>query len=405
LGKQSITGYDKDGNQKILSISERDDPTEAMKAAGLSLERSRLFYSTNAHDEFSPVLYMGRFNSIEEARESGIADSGLGSVVMDLEETLHFSEFRNQSLSNADREVRTTLAQDQFRFTKQTTAKNFELSEENLELQKRRLELSEEEFEVASRLARERFDFQKGGGSNPFAQLQASIESGALTEEQGAEAWKRLTHIWGRTEPDVKLSYLKKLEPEGAQIHAMSGAAVRLMELVADDPGIITGAARIPAAFNKIGAEINALAGELGWSREKIETGKYDAAFERLGLGSKSVAFKNLLTDWTLMLAAASGQEGRSLSDKDFDRFLTISGTDISDAPTFIFNMNSLMVAKQRQFEDRYTSLTLGDNWAASHGAFPQYGSNADKADTVLQQWLDVNPELKDLIILPKGAK
>lgn len=368
LGQNTIAGFDKEGNQQLLTYGERETPEEALANAGLSLERSRIFYAVNPNDDFDIPELLGRHTSTEEAKKALPASRQLvKNLIIDQEEAIGFTNMRSATLSSQDQRMNRLLAQERFQFTKE-------------------------------------------GGHSPFANLQADIDAGILTPEEGEAAWTRMTHIWGQTRPDIKLKMQQKLLPEGANIHAVSEQMVTMMQMVMKDQNILTGAARIPAAVDGIISELSTLAGGLGWTSRPLT--EYEPWFEANGLGGRSIAFKNMITSVALGIAAMSGQEGRSLSDKDFDRFLGIAGADISDGSNFITNLNQIMLSQQTQFKRRYAIMTsdpevgtFGD-WEAERGKFPVLFSPVDHKIAAGVDWAKAHPQYKlDMPEHLKGGK
>ena len=370
LGTTPIIGYDEFGEQQMLSVREGTDVAEAMRKAGLTSERKRMMYSTQLGDPLSAITPEGRFGSTREAEDNASTEDILGKrIFVDQDTAMKMQTLRSSNASLVDQRA-------------------------------------------ARRLSEEKFQFTKEGGHSPFANLQADIRDGKFpTEEDEQAAWKRMIHIWGRTATDVKLKYQQELLPEGAAIHALSETMVLAMEMVEADQNIISGVAVLPKAWNTIQSEVEALAGGLGLTVRPLKD--YDPWFEANGLGERSTAFKNMITTMALGLAASHGQSGRSLSDKDFDRFLTIAGVGIRDGATFITSLNQAMLGSQRQFSTRYSIMTSDlaagviGNWEAEHGAFPQFGSGMTKeeeAKNFVTIWNDDPAHANYQLALPTGS-
>lgn len=355
LGTTPITGYDEFGEQQIISVREGTDVTEAMRNAGLTPERKRMMFSTQLGDPLSAFTAEGRFGSTREAEEAATTADILGKrIFVDEDTAMKMQTLRSSNASLVDQRASRHLAEDKFQFTKE-------------------------------------------GGHSPFANLQQDIRDGRFaSEEDEKAAWKRLTWIWGRTSTDVKLKYQKELLPEGAAIHALSETMVLAMEMVEADQNIISGVAVLPKIWNTLQSEVEALAGGLGLTVRPLKD--YDPWFEANGLGERSTAFKNMITTMALGLAASHGQTGRSLSDKDFDRFLVIAGVGIKDGATFITSLNQAMLGSQRQFNTRYSIMTSDlatgviGNWEAEHGAFPKFGSDMSKKEES-KDWITMHPQ------------
>lgn len=84
------------------------------------------------------------------------------------------------------------------------------------------------------------------------------------------------------------------------------------------------------------------------------EEARFAGVFERLGI--ESAVTKSLILDLAYMTAIASGQTGRSLSDRDVENFARIVGSGISD-PLQLTNVLSTL---EKRFARNYNNLANG---------------------------------------------
>jgi hypothetical protein len=90
-------------------------------------------------------------------------------------------------------------------------------------------------------------------------------------------------------------------------------------------------------------------------SPEVLNPSTYQTTFEELGITDRVRQSKFL--DLAYVVAAARGQEGKALSDKDLDRFIKIIGGDSANFPTVARTLENL---KQ----------TLATEYATEHNVY-----------------------------------
>ena len=159
------------------------------------------------------------------------------------------------------------------------------------------------------------------------------------------------------------------------------------IEFVIANPGANTIMGEVAAFSNEIKAEINQVLRVLG--KGKLETtdvlnlntynnkitladGTTYDGWESLGIRTNEM--KSKLLDLAYVVAAARGQTGRALSDKDVARFLKILGTDRADYKSVVATLTGV---KER----------LAEEYAISHNVFSeQYdGINSVPTDYLLK--------------------
>ena len=131
------------------------------------------------------------------------------------------------------------------------------------------------------------------------------------------------------------------------------------IEFVQTNPDSNTITSGVAAFTNEVRAEIVAGLRALGkgsiTSPEVLNPSTYQNTFEELGITDRVRQSKFL--DLAYVVAAARGQEGKALSDKDLDRFIKIIGGDSANFPTVARTLENL---KQ----------TLATEYATEHNVY-----------------------------------
>jgi len=134
-----------------------------------------------------------------------------------------------------------------------------------------------------------------------------------------------------------------------------------------DNPSANTITASVAAFTNEVKAEINGALSVLGKGKiddpSVLNLGTYDSTFEELGI--KSNVLKSKFLDLAYVVAAARGQKGRALSDKDIDRFIQILGSGKADYKSVIATLSDLQ-------------KRLADEYAIEHNVFAQQYEDID---------------------------
>lgn len=133
----------------------------------------------------------------------------------------------------------------------------------------------------------------------------------------------------------------------------------RLRDLLADDPDALTATGRAISISRAIANEAEAVARTFG---VEIPEGLNDAAryvstFEELGVDNARA--RGMLTNLAYAAAAASGQEGRSVSDRDVKRFLQRIGGGYIDPQARVAMLDDFAEEIADAFKIR-RSVTLG---------------------------------------------
>jgi len=323
LGTQSITGYDREtGNQRVVSFSEQEKPEDVLARENLSLERSRLFFAVDQDDEFDFGSSLGRFDNPGDASEG--LEEGSGATIMDQEEFARH-------------------------------------------IQSKAAEIAAKQRQIGVNLARDEFEFKRGQPLTPFDSLIAAAQAGNMTPQQFDQAWARLTHLgFGKSPDDVASETKQGLQERGAVLAAMSDQALTFIHAIEENPNLLSSTGAISRGLANVSSELQAASSLLGMTKREL------SHYDFKGFDAQSTAFKNLLLDFAVTYAATQGQTNRSLSDKDFDRFLQIVGSDIRNPNAFIANMDALMRKSHRAFNIMHDRLQ-GFNYEDSFGAFARF--------------------------------
>lgn len=103
------------------------------------------------------------------------------------------------------------------------------------------------------------------------------------------------------------------------------------LQMLQENPDVNTFSARAGAVVNDLQQEGKALARASGLEIEDgvFDTSNYESSFDNLGIQSERM--KSLFVSLAFQAATASGQTGRSVSDKDVERFMQQVGQQSSD--------------------------------------------------------------------------
>ncbi|KKK68138.1 hypothetical protein LCGC14_2947060, partial [marine sediment metagenome] len=174
---------------------------------------------------------------------------------------------------------------------------------------------------------------------------------------------------FGRTPQDVSDGTRKDLQERGAALAAMSAQGLQFIEMIQDDPAILSRVGAIPRAFESLSSELQAIGDLFGITKRELDS------YDFKGFSAQSTAFKSLMLDFAVTYAATQGQTNRSLSDKDFERFLTIVGSDIRNPDAFVANM---MRKSQRSFNLIHQRLQ-GFNYESAFGPFARFNPDPEQ--------------------------
>lgn len=147
-------------------------------------------------------------------------------------------------------------------------------------------------------------------------------------------------------------------------------------------PGILArSVSSIADQASAIGSLLNVKA-----APEVTDPSTYNDTFRDLQLaGDQNARLRSAITSLAFQAAAASGQEGRSVSDRDVRRFIEEIGGSTGSARQFRFTLRSFVERLNRNFRERVKVLTGGID--PGQGALP--GGIDDPISEMNQQELD----------------
>jgi hypothetical protein len=139
------------------------------------------------------------------------------------------------------------------------------------------------------------------------------------------------------------------------------------INFVQENPSANTITASVAAFTNEVKAEINGALSVLGKGKiddpSVLNLETYNSTFDELGI--KSNVLKSKFLDLAYVVAAARGQKGRALSDKDIDRFIRIIGSGSADYKSVVATLTDLQ-------------KRLADEYAIEHNVFAEQYEDID---------------------------
>jgi hypothetical protein len=231
------------------------------------------------------------------------------------------------------------------------------------------------QFEYDEAKDRWRWTYEAADGKIKNMPMQGSIEIGVQGQFKDFES----------TVNTVKGDLLAR-EVNKRKANAALGNAIQFIK---ENPSANTITASVAAFTNEVKAEINGALRVIGKGKiddpSVLDLGTYDSTFEKLGI--KSNVLKSKFLDLAYIVAAARGQTGRALSDRDINRFIEILGTGTGDYKTVIATLTDL---QQR----------LSEEYAIEHNAFANQYDGIDLVpnDYILKPIGEYRDEKGDLV-------
>tara|TARA_R110000787_G_scaffold110945_1_gene219759 strand:+ start:303 stop:2252 length:1950 start_codon:yes stop_codon:yes gene_type:complete len=209
------------------------------------------------------------------------------------------------------------------------------------------------QFEYDEAKDKWRWTYEAADGKIKNMPMQGSIEIGVQGQFKDFES----------TVNTVKTDLLTRDVNTRKAISAIGNA----INFVQDNPAANTITAGVAVFTNEVKAEINGALSILGKGKiddpSVLNLGTYDSTFEELGI--KSNVLKSKFLDLAYVVAAARGQKGRALSDKDIDRFIRIIGSGSADYKSVVATLTDLQ-------------KRLADEYAIEHNVFAEQYDNID---------------------------
>jgi hypothetical protein len=132
------------------------------------------------------------------------------------------------------------------------------------------------------------------------------------------------------------------------------------LKMLKDSPDVNTFVAKAAGIAIGLEQEAKALGRSLGLESEKVteltSSDEYDATFRELGINENRT--KGLITSLAFQAAAASGQTGRDISNRDIERFIVEIGGNASNPEAFRASLVDVMERSVRNFKTKYSVLT-----------------------------------------------
>tara|TARA_R110002094_G_scaffold157781_2_gene144043 strand:+ start:9575 stop:10891 length:1317 start_codon:yes stop_codon:yes gene_type:complete len=173
-----------------------------------------------------------------------------------------------------------------------------------------------------------------------------------------AEGDRAVTASLTGSASDLGITNPEKIKLDDAEIAAKTfiataGDALKLLEETPDANTFIAGAANI---VNSLEQEAEAIGRALGADSSLFDPSTYEDVFESPGIGIQSSRMKSLITSLAFQAAAASGQTGRGVSDRDVKRFIEEIGAGAADPETFSSTIRDVADRVDRGFRINYST-------------------------------------------------
>jgi len=162
------------------------------------------------------------------------------------------------------------------------------------------------------------------------------IESTVLTGDESAIGL-------GRAE-------MEKLRDSEVSVKTFLATAGDTLKILETSPDINTFTAAAAGLVNNFQQEAKAIANSLGADIDVsfLDPATHAATFDSLGI--KNQQMRGLITSMAFQAAAASGQSGRDITEKDFQRFLAEIGGNASDPRAFAQSVKDVATRVDRGF-------------------------------------------------------
>ena len=168
-----------------------------------------------------------------------------------------------------------------------------------------------------------------------------------------------------------------------AEIAALNfmGTAKDALNLLSESPDINTWLARGASMVNDLQREAIAIANQfdIQFDDGALDPSSHDAAFDRLGIDNARM--RGIITSLAFQAAAASGQTGRSVSNRDIERFIGEIGASSSDPRAFAATLVDVTNRVERGFLNNY-EVRLKEKYNGNLGKpeMPEFRPTADEA-------------------------
>jgi len=141
------------------------------------------------------------------------------------------------------------------------------------------------------------------------------------------------------------------------------------MDMLDASPDVNTFVGKASNIVNGLKQEAAAIGRSLGMENETLEKltdeSRYDSQFAELGIESQRL--RGMVTALAFQAAAASGQSGRDVSNRDIERFIQEIGANASDPDSFKASLRDVMSRTARNFKINYATR-LGEEFKGDLG-------------------------------------
>lgn len=361
-GQQTLQGYNEAGEQEFFSVRKGTPIDNSLwEQRGLHVSPEVPFYVTDPMDPESLPTMLGQFRNRADAAAEAADRFGVA-------ETNIFNR------AEAELEMRRATQLGQSR-----------RAEENLDVTKERLELAKTNPQSA--LGQVMEDWREGQFGEP------SSPAAILLRDRMIE---RMVSIVGRTPSDVTDDTKQDLLAQGAAVKNLTRRAGDFISQVEADPRILSKIGALDRFAENVSAELRAAAQFSGIRRLDLDT------YDFQGFAAQSTTFKNMLVDFAVAYAASKGIKGRDLSNQEFQKFLSIVGSDISNPVAFIQNMSTLVNNVQQDFLTTWDHLQVLPSGGAvpayedTYGSFTKFDTEQkDIRNTIIKSLQERYPELE----------
>lgn len=165
------------------------------------------------------------------------------------------------------------------------------------------------------------------------------------------------------------------------------GTAGDIVSLLNESPDINTFTASAGRVINNLQQEGKAVASALNKDFDPgvLDPSTYAETFDEMGI--QNAQMKSMFTSLAFQAAAASGQEGRSISDADIRRFLQQSGASESDPRAVARVVSDLVDRSKRAFRNSYEVRTK-QKYEGDLGELPAFEGNDSGLDPEVEELL-----------------
>lgn len=152
---------------------------------------------------------------------------------------------------------------------------------------------------------------------------------------------------------DAEMTKLRDSEVAAKTFIATAGDAIRLLEQSPDVNTFVAGAANL---VNSLQQEASAIGRSFGVDFDAgiLDPATHSSTFDRLGIQNAQV--KSLVTSLAFQAAAAAGQTGRGVSDRDVRRFIEEIGANSADPRAFAGTIRDVASRVDRGFRINFST-------------------------------------------------